>query len=177
MSNNFGLTGIGASTRIGKGGNLMIGDGGTVKFADKDDVNFVNVGVKDATEAYHAVTKKQLDDATASLSLDDFIAVTGTPGTFAATVNVPVAAKIIGAKVVVTTAYNGTNPLLKIGTSATSSDNIDGGNLSDLAVTGSYEIPANTIIAGEATPIICTLSGTGTTLGAATVYVEWANDN
>jgi len=177
MSKNFGLDGIGAEVQLGKGGNRLQNNGTVVNFTDKDGGEYVNAGIKDATEAYHAVTKKQLDDATASLSLDDFIAVTGTPGAFAATVNVPVAAKIIGAKVVVTTAYNGTNPLLKIGTSATSSDNIDGGNLSDLAVTGSYEIPANTIIAGEATPIICTLSGTGTTLGAATVYVEWANDN
>jgi len=177
MSKNFGLDGIGAEVQLGKGGGHVGFDGTDIQFMDPANTDFLRVFIKDGSHESHAVTVKQLNAATAALSLDDFIAITGTPGSFAATVNVPVAAKIIGAKVVVTTAYNGTNPLLKIGTSATSSDNIDGGNLSDLAVTGSYEIPANTIIAGEATPIICTLSGTGTTLGAATVYVEWANDN
>jgi len=180
--NNFGLKGINNEPQLGKGGNKLLSvTGDSIKATGPDGVTPVNVSAKDATDATHVVTKGQMDAAitatTAALALNDFITATGTPGTFAATVNVPAAAKVIGAKVVVTTAYNGTSPLLKIGTSATSSDNIDNGGLSDLAVVGSYEVPIEALIAGEDTPIICTLSGTGTTTGAATVYVEWANDN
>jgi len=177
MATNYGLAGVNHRIRLGKTGSYLLSDGDGLQAIGTDGTNFTQLSIKDATANAHAVTKKQLDDATASLASNDFITITGTPGTFAATINVPANAKIISTKIIVTTPYNGTEPLLQIGTSATRSDSIDDGTMSDLAITESFDIPIGSFIAGEGTPIICTLSGTGTTTGAATVYVEWAKDN
>lgn len=155
----------------------LVADGTTHDLEVRDNANaLAHIDIADATDATHAVTKAQLDAAVSPSNTGDYITVTATPGTFDTSVTVPDTVFVKEVRATVTTAYDGTSPMLKLGTSSTSTDNLDNGTGVNLTKAGTHIIPIGNV-PGENAAIRATLSGTDITVGAVKVEIVWAADN
>ncbi len=171
----YGVTGVANVLQLGRQGNHITGATGEIVLQDNEGTP-VKATIADGIRSDHAATVGQLNNLAGALVSNDLITVGDTPGTFTSSIPVPTGAKIVEVMVNVTSNYNGTNPLLKIGTSATNASNIDDGYGSDLTAIDSFLLPIR-FATGENAQIVCTLEGTGITQGEALVSVRWAKDN
>jgi len=165
---------VNALFQIGTGGPNLKSNSGALEARNAADSAYAIARGATPVGANDLTTKAYVDAAAGSANAVKAIEITvsGTPGNFDSTASLPAGARVIGARVNVTTAYNGTTPTITVGTTASPTGVMTAAE-SDATTVGLYL--ADTAFTATAVPARAVLAGTGTTTGAATVtlfYVE-----
>ena len=172
MSKKYDLTGLGANVELAKGGVRVKANSGQVEFKNAADDAMVKVKALDGTASDDVVTKSQLDAVSSSNGMPYVSAAlafgTSSPLNVGSAVTSTLAFRW---SVAVTTAFDGTTPLLDIGVSGTTDAIADQTEI-DLTAVGVYSGTASLDISSS-TQIIATYAADSSTAGAAQIVVEY----
>jgi hypothetical protein len=173
MARNYGLNGVDTSIQLGKKG-LVIGSDGTdvnIFGTDGATLSTLKAGTPDGTNNDHVVTVGYLADAVKDQTA---VATFDKDSTTVSLGTVPAGQVVKEVRIVVTTAFDGTAPLITVGKTGALTE-LAAATVSDLSEVDQYIVPVGLIDYSD-TEIIVTVTSDSSTVGAGKIqaYFEAA---